>query len=296
MFQILDSTENKFQVSQGIDTTFRDKFAVALRKVNEADGDKHKYFQEDSYYSASEVGKVCDRQKVYSYASGKEAKEEFDDSTLFIFLMGNAIHHFLQKVAANMEGVEVHGNFSCRKCDKNYEVYQAKCDCGSELYYDEIYKRRPEDYYRVRTDLILYYPEENIKETLEFKSTGNIDRVNPALGGKPWPDHVIQGMLGALANDCDRVRIVYISKSGRTLSDSIVEHVYKVDRQVLDPILIRMRRIGQTIDLVREMKAKGEKVFNLVEVQSIARHADCKTARSKIAQNCPFVGICHGKK
>ena len=127
-------------------------------------------------------------------------------------------------------------------------------------------------------------------EVLELKTASDrsFDSVNPALGGKPYQDHVIQLHCYMAGTGLRRGRIVYIRKGDHQIRESLVEHEVAFDDALWERIC---DLASKSIEAVQALAAQedGEPAFP-------PRLDECAAKRSRRASRCPMCDLCFGTK
>ena len=150
----------------------------------------------------------------------------------------------------------------------------------------------------VKVDGILAWPEEPI-EVLEIKTEKleARDSLNPKLGGKPRPQHILQTNLGMFATGLDRGRIVYIFKGAESLKNGMIEHVIERD----DDLIADARRTAlkcveavQTVEAARDGGMALEELLESVD-EGYERLPECPMKSKGRARFCDGRDACFPK-
>lgn len=134
-------------------------------------------------------------------------------------------------------------------------------------------------------DGVLVWGENDI-EALELKtiSSRGYEAVDPALGGRPKGEHVIQVQAYMWLMGLDRARIVYINKDLNQLFPSgICEHVVERDDAQIKLIQGMLRDCAQAADLG-------------LEIEPFDRLPECTKKSDPRAKDCPTKHECFPRK
>lgn len=156
----------------------------------------------------------------------------------------------------------------------------------------------------VKPDAILNWPE--FREVLEIKTEGldAKESLDPAMGGAPRPQHVVQVNIEMWATGLEQARILYIFKGAKGVRPSFIEHVVHYDEQLIEQVKERAAKCVEAVSVIEhlmdEMASMGEPEKEIVKAAHAAAYAvprlpDCPMKSKGKARYCAGRDACFPK-
>lgn len=217
---------------------------------------------EGMWFRSSGLYRLCPRSLQLGKEHGVNLALKVDSKLRWIFGSGTAIHTQFQQDYLPTLGDVFQGWWSKVGSDQEWHKGEAleggslshkwttKPE-GSGWQYEELEFVNEEFRLTGHCDGVLVWGEDDI-EAFELKtiSSRGYDNVDPALGGRPKGEHVIQVQAYMWLMGLDRARIVYVNKDLNMLfPEGICEHVVERDEAQIKLIQGMLRDCAKAADL-----------------------------------------------
>lgn len=283
------------------------KQTVVTRRLQDAlldsmtESRREQLAHEGMWFRSSGLYKLCPRAIQLAKAHSIDMSMEVGPKLRWIFGSGTAIHTQFQQdylpslgnvfqgwwrriVRTNGEGMEewARGD-ELTEGDLPYRWIPRPHGHGWE--YEELEFRNTEFRLTGHCDGVLVWDKHDV-EALELKtiSSRQFDDVNPALGGRPKGEHIIQVQAYMWLMGLNKARIVYINKDLNTLfPDGLCEHLVERDE-------------GQILLIKNMLKSCAEAADNGLDIPLFERMPECTKKSDIRAKDCPSKGECFPRK
>jgi hypothetical protein len=258
---MLGSILNDVMKPQAIETSRRLQDAL-MHSMSEERKDQTPH--EGMWFRSSGLYRLCPRSLQLGRDHGVNLAIKVDPKLRWIFGSGTAIHTQFQQDYLPTLGSVFQGWW--RRVEPDATERQVKGErieggslshkwCsrpeGAGWQYEELEFRNEEYRLTGHCDGVLVWGEGDI-EALELKtiSSRGYESIDPALGGRPKGEHIIQVQAYMWLMGLDRARIVYINKDLNTLfPQGLCEHVVNRDEAQIKLIQGMLRDCATAADL-----------------------------------------------
>jgi len=153
-----------------------------------------------------------------------------------------------------------------------------------------------------KVDGVLAWPGEE-PQVLELKSAAleYADRLNPVLGGQPWPGDVIQCQGYFLLFGFKRALLMYVVKGIGQIQNSIYEYVVERDDSIIEMLSSRLLATVEAVDRAYSVRT-GSGGGRPSSEDLRASEGDwlcerlCEKKSETRARRCPVRDLCFPKK
>ena len=281
---MLGSVLNDIMKPQKVNTSRRLQEAL-IESMPEKRRDQTPY--EGMWFRSSGLYRLCPRSLQLGKEHGVNLAIDVDSKLRWIFGSGTAIHTQFQQDYLPTLGNVFQGWWSKTGSDQPWHKgeeltggslshkWTTKPD-GSDWQYEELEFVNEEFRLTGHCDGVLVWDENDI-EALELKtiSSRGYDNVDPALGGRPKGEHVIQVQAYMWLMGLQKARIVYINKDLNALFPAgICEHIIERDDAKIKLIQGMLKDCATASDLGLEIP-----LYDRIEEcpkKSAYRAKDCK--------------------
>jgi hypothetical protein len=249
--------------------------------------------KEDVWFSVSDVQNLCPRLYAMAVCGHAAMREEVDAETLFTFANGTALHNSFQNELLPAAIPEVFQGSWKREIEGRLEIVDGATKGpftergwgpkpeGDYWTFWESKGRIPEAKLVGKWDGVLAWPDAP-HEVLEVKSIrGDLfSNVNPGVGGRPIAAHLLQVQAYMWMSGLNFARIVYVTKGGTTLRESIAEHIVARDENVIAGLRTTL------LECLEAMRvAKADRVIP-------AKPLTCRIKSDPRARKCACKDVC----
>lgn len=253
---------------------------------------------DEYWFNASSLHKLCPRMCAIACATKVSLAEVFRPEALWLFGIGRAYHQMFQReIMTTWDNDVFQGSWEryVREDSKNLlgeHIWRRDFITGEQVRAKNIERGwcpRPKtkgwriepnwkyiepkarDYeYRLvcKADGILVWPD-SPAEVWELKTekVDALETLDPFLGGKPRPTHVVQVQAMMWQFNLTLARIFYVGKGAKSFGSGTIEHVVERDEDVIGGIKATLKECLGSISAVEEAERE---VVNLVEGGHIA--------------------------
>lgn len=251
---------------------------------------------EGMWFRSSGLYRLCPRSLQLGKEHGVNLAIDVDSKLRWIFGSGTAIHTQFQQDYLPTLGNVFQGWWSKNGSDEPWHKgeslsegslsnkWTTKPD-GNDWQYEELEFVNEEFRLTGHCDGVLVWGEDDV-EALELKtiSSRGYDNVDPALGGRPKAEHVIQVQAYMWLMGLKRARLVYINKDLNNLFPTgICEHVVERDDAKIKLIQGMLKDCATASDLG-------------LEVDLFDRIDECPKKSAYRAKDCKVRDYCFPKK
>ena len=242
---------------------------------------------EGMWFRSSGLYRLCPRSLQLGKEHGVNLAIEVDSKLRWIFGSGTAIHTQFQQDYLPTLGDVFQGWWSKLESDQPWHKGEeltggslsnkwTKRPEGKGWQYEELEFVNEEFRLTGHCDGVLVWNEDDI-EALELKtiSSRGYDNVDPALGGRPKGEHVIQVQAYMWLMGLDKARIVYINKDlNKLFPEGICEHIVERDDAQIKLIQGMLKECAKASDLGLEVPLYDR--IDSCPKKSAYRAKDCK--------------------
>lgn len=288
---------------------------------------------DELWFYASSIHMLCPRMFALMCAKKKRFYgESFDAETLWRFGEGKAAHDLFQQDILTtlpreifLGGWEYYDPY----IDENKKPTDSFClhrqwdrivekdriierswgpqpDDDDDWKYRESKVRIPDYRIVVKLDGILAWPDDEA-EVFELKTEHlrAMDLLNPKLGGKPRPKHVLQTQVAMWATGLEKARIVYSFKGTNSFKTSLIEHIVRRDEKIIDSIketatecIEALEKTEETLkeassilvdEKDEEQRKKYDEIINSVIPEKLP---ECTKRTAERAKYCQGLDLC----
>lgn len=278
--------ETTTQFSEMVDTSLRSMIAkhfVESRKL------KYVSKERDSYFRASGLGYICNREEVLcNLLKVDDRKQKHTVDSMLTFAHGHGLHYAIQNKVLPATDTLI-GTWICLECGNIFgkpesgkelgemlapqPKYCNKCD-GNDFYFKELYFK--DDVYRIggHPDGFLKIPGMDGVGLLEVKS---VHRFNAAKAQEaPFEEHIVQAHVYMWLARVTWAKFIYWNKEGAGLSALIEHTIYRDD------------------NLINNIKTVLESIWKGIDTQTLPKRVLCSDQGCSRASRCLVSAECFG--